>query len=159
MGKKGVSFGYLEFSRASRRKPCPRARAGANAGLRLRLGFTIRSGSFWTGSLGYGLQRLAPDPPSGSETPQRLTENRREPLQRLDCFCLKRTVATVQTEPLQPFGQICPSRSAINSAPFLPFYNTKKTQNKSLFCILKWKSAFRIIPKWKWRSKVKVKKK
>ena len=36
------------------------------------------------------------------ETAQRLTGNRRE---RLDGFCLKRTVATVQTEPLQPFGR------------------------------------------------------
>ena len=67
-----------------------------------------------------------------------LSEMSREPLQRLGDFYLKRTIATVQTKPLQPFGRICLSWSAINSAPFLSFQHTSKQSNKtkkrSFFC-------------------------
>ena len=135
METKGVPFWYLEFSRAIRGKPCPHVRArryrwwrpALGAGTGFRLGFPTRSGSFWIGSHGYGLQRIVPAPLSEPATAQRLTGNRREPLQRLGGFCLKRTIATVQTEPLQPSRRICPSRSAINSAPFLSNKITPKT--------------------------------
>jgi len=67
MGTKGVSFGYLRFSRAIRGKPCPHAHARTRRSQTgLGLGFPTRSSSFWTGSHGYGL----PAPPSGSEPNQ-----------------------------------------------------------------------------------------
>ena len=59
-----------------------------------------------------------------TDSAQRMTENRHE---QLGSFCLKRTVATVQTDSLQPFGRVhtvLPSWSAINSAPFLSFKHT-----------------------------------
>jgi len=149
MGTKGVPFGYLEFSRAIRGKPCPRApllAAPGQAGHGFGFGFPTRSGSFWTGSHGYGLPRILPAPPSGSEPKaQRLSANYHE---QLGGCCPKRTVATVQTEPLQRFrpnrcnrsvgfGPFYPSRSAINSAPFLSI-KTHRKQQQSIFCILKW---------------------
>jgi len=89
MGTKGMPFGYLEFSRAISGKPCSHARAPALM-VRVRVPYPI-----W-----FFLNRVS-----------RSAANRYNGF----CdFCLEQSVATVQTEPLQPFRQICPSRSAIN---------------------------------------------
>jgi len=115
---------------------------------RAGLGFPTRSGSFWTGSHGYGLQRIVHAPPSGSEPNQRNGWQKNaanswavsvwnEPLQRFRPNRCNRSVR---------FGRIYPSRSAINSAPFLSNktqqiqQNTQKRKRKASFflCILKW---------------------
>jgi len=111
MGIKGVPFRYLEFSRAIRGKLRPRVRAPLPApGARARVSYPVRF--FLNRVSRVWLQQIAPAPLS--RPVQRLTGNRRKPLQWLCGFCLERSVATVQTEPLQPFERICPSRSAIN---------------------------------------------
>jgi len=83
MRTKGVPFGYLEFSRAIGRKPCPHARVAAGGGRRptgagLSFGFPTRSSSFWTGSHGYGLRGAYPLRHLDPNCPaQRLSANRR----------------------------------------------------------------------------------
>ena len=101
MGIKGVPFGYLEFSRAIRGKHfAGRSRAG--------FGLPTRSGSFWNGN---GVQRIAPALPSRSDR-NSATADRKPPrtVERFlsetnRCNGSDRTIVTVQTEPLQPFGQ------------------------------------------------------
>ena len=54
MGTKGVPFGYLEFSRAIGRKPCPHARFAGGAGWPAGAGASAGSGS----GPGLGLVRV-----------------------------------------------------------------------------------------------------
>ena len=112
-----------------------RADAGAWSRARVRVPYPVRFFLNRVSRVCMGLQRIAPAPLSRPATAQQLTGNRRELLQRFGSFCLKRTLATIQIEPLQPFGRICPSRTAINSAPFLLFQNTtKQHRTNSFFC-------------------------
>ena len=110
---KGVPFGYLEFSRAIRGETMPirapeaaagrcRSRAGSGSGLGSGslpgsvLFEPDLTGMDYRGS--YPLRHPDPNCPA-----QLLSANRREQLG--GCY-LKRTVATVQIEPLQPFGWV-----------------------------------------------------
>ena len=150
-----MPFGYLEFSRAIGREPCPHMRTRAAAGgggrpapaLGSGSGPSLGSGSlpglvlFESGLTGMGYAkhtrsdiRIRTGPPTDQLDSQQL---------RL----LGQTIATVQTEPLQPFvgfEPVGPSWSAINSAPNsqLKHTNTKNENSLSLslsLCVLNWK--------------------
>ena len=136
-----MPFGYLEFSRAIGRELCPhmraRAAAGGGSGRRWRRArarvwvwvrvpypawfFLNRVSRVWAAPL------PAPDPlRSGSKPPANGCLKTVCAVGRLD-----RTVATVQSEPLQLLensGRKCPSRSAINSAP-VSLSQTHQTRN------------------------------
>ena len=129
MGIKGVPFGYLEFSRAIREKPCPRA---PPAVWRRSRSLSPGSGSdslpglvlFEPGLTGMGYSGSRPlHYPDLRNGWQETAANR-----------LERSVATVQTDPLQPFGRLYPFRSAINSASFFHLKNTAtKTETNPFF--------------------------
>ena len=81
------------------------------------------------------VERSIAAPLSGSEPPrQQLSVNRRDGWAVGRLRRLNRTVAMVQTEPLQlfvGFGPDCPSRSAINSAPYSQL-KTHQQQERNL---------------------------
>ena len=140
----------MEFSRAIGRKPCPlmrarrrwrRRRAGLGSGSGPSSGSLPGLVLFELGLTGMGYAehtrsairiRTAPptDPLSGFEPLRQWL------LQQLDGQRLRwlgRTVATVQTEPLQlfvGFGPFGPSRSAINSALNSQLKTTQHTNSK-----------------------------
>ena len=131
-----MPFGYLEFSRAIGREPCKhmrarrrwrrpagrrRCRARARVRVRVRVPypawfFLNQVSRVWVASIPAPLSEpnplRYPDPnrPANGclKTVAAVGRLRR----------LNRTVATVQIELLDGFGPNCPSRSAINSAPF-----------------------------------------
>ena len=136
MGTKGVPFGYLEFSRAIRGKPCPRASPLAAAGrawARVRVRVLFEPGL--TGidyHKSYPLRH--PDPNPKCNGSQQIVTNswavavRNDPLQRFRSNRCNRSVG---------FGPFYLFQSAINSAPFLSIKTHRKKQ-QSIFCILKW---------------------
>ena len=102
-----------------------RARAAVWAGL--GFGFPTWSGSFWTGSHRYRVQRITPAPLSGSEPKQRNGWQE---------TAANGWAVSVWNELLQRFrlnrcnrsdgnGRVCPFQSAINCAPFLSFKHTQ----------------------------------
>ena len=128
----------LAHAHARRRRPRARVRVPYPAWF-----FLNRVTRVW-------VARSIPAPLSGSEPPRSEL-----PHQRLSVNCrvgqavgqlrrLNRTIATVQTEPLQlldGFGPNCPSRSAINSAPFSHF-KTHQLQKTLSLCVLNWEVKF-----------------
>ena len=115
MGTKGVPFGYLEFLRAIRGKPYPHMRApplAAVAGrrrrwcrtrVRVRVLYPVQF--FLNRVSRVSVTRSMPAPPSESEPPSATTVS--QPSRTVGRLLrLKRTVATVQTEPLQLFSWV-----------------------------------------------------
>ena len=129
-----MPFGYLEFSRAIWGKPYPlagrrrcRVRVGSGSGslpdpVLFEPGLTVMG---YRGS--YPLRHPDLNCPA-----QRQSANRHEQLCGCCGCCLKRTVATVQTEPLQLFGWVRTIIPLAERYLALRFSQTKhKTHNRS----------------------------
>ena len=135
MGKKGVPFGYLEFSRAIRGKPCPRAPQPPAAAtvfrvrVRVRVPYPVRfflnrvSRVWVTADRTRSAIWIRNTTTADMKPPRIVTMVGRFLSEMNCCNGSDWTVATVRTD--------LPPRSAINSAPFLSFQHTAKQSSRN----------------------------